>query len=1213
MNTARLFRGLPGKALSLIIAIAMAASLLILPASAADEIEFSALNGDTSIISLSAEKSFTASFTAEGDVGADSVSWSLARDKGMQDVKIYPYQYLGGKLEDWKTWETDTAFFKDIETRAEKSGSDTKLTLTFGTGLFFGVNRADSPRPNRNAVLDHTGDFVLSCSDEKGEVLAQTTVRVNPYDDYRTNTELANQLSEAAKAAAEIDGLHVEKRSLGTSTQGYDMPYAVIADSKASIDAYLAQTARALQNPEAVLNELKAGTLDYKVPVMFTNIHADEMNGSDAPMNFVWDIVRSMEDDGKIKYDMLTGFTADGEAKLKAEMEAQGIQWSDLVKDYVTGLGFIKGDNEASGKVDLEKYYTVETVEFDVKKALETLIFIVCPAENADGRTNNARQNGNGFDINRDTMFQTQVETQNMSKAVAMWNPITLVELHGFVAGYQVEPCSPPHEPNFEYDLFAEYGLKSGEAFGIGAAANNEEFNSYVMPLRDYLVTDDSGKPYWEAPWDDMSTNYTPQYSMLHGTVGFTIEVPVANQQATVSLEYGLIGHAAFVADNAEAMYENQLTGWVRGMKNEDAESVGKWYVDMNDTAGAEKDVYRPKREGNNKFFPECYIIPMDAESQTNLSAAYAMQKFLIDNGVVVHSLNEDTEIGGKTYKAESMVVSMYQSKRNVANGALYDGVLITDWTDLYSEPVTAFGKMRGFSYDAIDTVGAVDEENLTVVTEAQTAAGAFTGMENAQVIIDNNSVDAVAMVNAMLDAGTKVGFVTEGGYTSSFVVSHADYLAYKDKFIVKATGVETAPKAQLLSKAKLYIPGFAGDYSLTKDGKPYGALNFPNYGNTNYNFDKFAYGKQMGFAIVSDPDDADVIAGNRALDDKALAAVKGGKPYLAAGADTLEKVKQELLEGFDFVSSGTNQDALYTVTYNTDSLITATYANSGDNIVYSYGGAYISAVPDGARVLMTATEDTPYEGFMMKKNLSGFLGSVQAIDYTENGLDITVFAGSLTNKAHQQDDYQFAANAIFTKTMGGSYDGSTETPEPGDTAMTDIKGHWAFDEIVYCMENQLFNGTSATTFEPDTVMSRAMVATALWRIDGSPAAEKTASFTDVAAGSWYENAVNWAVKTEVMQGYGGGRFGSDDNITREQLAATLYRYSKYKGYDVSAKGDLSKFTDTAAISDWALESIEYSVGAGLINGMTSTTIAPSGTALRCQVAAILARFHEAH
>lgn len=810
---------------------------------------------------------------------------------------------------------------------------------------------------------------------------------------------------------------------MGISTDGTPVPYAILSDSKASLNQYLKQTSDALANPQAVLQKIQSGA-DYKIPIMYTNIHPDETNGVDAPMNFIQDIIGSFRNGGKITYNIITGFTKEGEAQLQSELNAAGIHWSTLIQDDVTGLGFITAGNEGSGPVDLKKYYTVEEYTLDVNELLEHIILIVVPTQNVDGRVHNVRQNGNGFDLNRDSLFQTQVETQNMSKVIAKWNPATLIELHGFVKGFQVEPCSPPHEPNFEYDLFASNAIKSGEAFGIGAIANNSEFNSYVMPLRDYLVSDESGNPYWAEPWDDMSTNYTPQYSMLHGTVAFTIEVPVSNQEAAKALEYGLIHHAAYVMEHKSDFYTNQLKTWDRGVNNIDAESVRPWYVDVHDNVGAEAEIFRPKYSGNQSFFPEAYIIPMDSASQSNPDAAYKMQQHLLDNGVQLHTLQKDLTYNGKTFKKGSIVVSMYQAKRNVANGALYDGVLITDWPDLYSEPITAFAQTRGFDMTVVDQKGVITDKMLKEIKKPEKPQSYFTGVKKQQVIIDNDSVAAIHLVNTMLQNGVKVGMITSGANQSDFVVSYQDYQTYGANYIVKAQGVATAPAAKQIVQPTLYVPGFAGNYSKLADGTEYGVLNYPNYGNTNYNFDLFAYGKQMGFTLTNDPVKATMIVGNRPIDAAALAEVQAGKPYLAAGVATLEKVKTELLGtyGFDYQSTGTNQDSLYFATLNQTSPITASNVQANDNLIYAYGGAYLSAVPNGAEILITSTKDTPLEGFISKENLESFLGQVQAISYKQNNLNVTVFAGSLTNKAHQQDEYQLAANTIFSNALGADY-----------------------------------------------------------------------------------------------------------------------------------------------------------------------------------------------
>ena len=169
----------------------------------------------------------------------------------------------------------------------------------------------------------------------------------------------------------------------------------------------------------------------------------------------------------------------------------------------------------------------------------------------------------------------------------------------------------------------------------------------------------------------------------------------------------------------------------------------------------------------------------------------------------------------------------------------------------------------------------------------------------------------------------------------------------------------------------------------------------------------------------------------------------------------------------------------------------------------------------------------------------------------------------------------------------------------------------WYHDGIHFCVEHGLMNGTSATTFEPDTTTSRGMIVTILYRLEGTPAVGAS-SFTDVAAGAYYADAVAWANANGIVMGYGNGKYGPDDPVTREQLAAILYRYAQYKGYDTTQGGmSIREFSDYEQISAYALEPMTWAVNAGLINGITSTTLAPTGSGTRAQPAALLMRFCE--
>ncbi len=169
-------------------------------------------------------------------------------------------------------------------------------------------------------------------------------------------------------------------------------------------------------------------------------------------------------------------------------------------------------------------------------------------------------------------------------------------------------------------------------------------------------------------------------------------------------------------------------------------------------------------------------------------------------------------------------------------------------------------------------------------------------------------------------------------------------------------------------------------------------------------------------------------------------------------------------------------------------------------------------------------------------------------------------------------------------------------------------QGIWYEDAARYAYENGLMNGTSATTFSPNLSASRAMIVTILYRLAGEPATA-SAGFSDVAAGAWYDQAIGWAAANDIVSGYGDGSFGPNDPITREQMAAILYRYAVYQTYDVSDNANLSGYTDASAVSAYAQTAMSWAVGAGLLQGVSQDQLSPQGPATRAQVAAILMRF----
>ena len=207
---------------------------------------------------------------------------------------------------------------------------------------------------------------------------------------------------------------------------------------------------------------------------------------------------------------------------------------------------------------------------------------------------------------------------------------------------------------------------------------------------------------------------------------------------------------------------------------------------------------------------------------------------------------------------------------------------------------------------------------------------------------------------------------------------------------------------------------------------------------------------------------------------------------------------------------------------------------------------------------------------------------------------------------------------------VGGAYDAGQQTYAfdvvNGVTAiarfpfMDVVAGTWYYGAAAYAYNTGLFAGMTPTTFAPNATMTRAMLVSVLWRLAGAPAPKAPNTFVDVPDGAWYTDAVTWAAENGVVSGIGGSRFDPSGFVTREQTAEILYNYAHNKGYDVSARADLTAFPDAASVSGWAEEALSWANAAGLINGTVrdgQTILDPQGSASRAQVAMILMNYVE--
>ena len=307
---------------------------------------------------------------------------------------------------------------------------------------------------------------------------------------------------EKSRQDAKTDHL-VQIENIGKSAQGRDIKLGIISSDQKSIDDYLSTTnPQVLTKPAEMLAALKNGNLDYKLPVLINNTHADEQLG----------------------IDIITG----------------------LFKTFATKDQVSFKTTAADGSEKL--------VTLNIQDLLKKFIFLFDFTENPDGDVFNTRALANGLDPNRDTGYQANPETRTVAGLINKWNPIALYDIHGFVKEFLIEPATPPHDPNFEYDLLADLMLDNAHHMGRAGVANSG-YDKYIIPKLD-----------WGDGWDDSFSGYTAVYAMYHGILGHTIEIPEGNQESYKAGYYAVLGGLDYLAKNPDKLMEMRLNFYLRGI-----------------------------------------------------------------------------------------------------------------------------------------------------------------------------------------------------------------------------------------------------------------------------------------------------------------------------------------------------------------------------------------------------------------------------------------------------------------------------------------------------------------------------------------------------------------------------------------------------------------------------------------------------------------------
>ena len=365
---------------------------------------------------------------------------------------------------------------------------------------------------------------------------------------------------------------------------------------------------------------------------------------------------------------------------------------------------------------------------------------------------------------------------------------------------------------------------------------------------------------------------------------------------------------------------------------------------------------------------------------------------------------------------------------------------------------------------------------------------------------------------------------------------------------------------------------------------------------------------------------------------EAAQAAAQPGDTITEVNATSGEKKYNVTLDYAD----GDTKDSVYTVTEGTE-LTLPTPSRSGYTFEGWYDGSSRVSSPYKVTKDVILTAEWDYNGSSSSSGSTRYTVSVEDTDngsvevsptraskgstvtvtvkpdegYELDELTVTDKNGDsvkLTDKGDGKYTFQMPASKVTVEAVFTAVE-----PEPEGLPFTDVtSGDWFYDAVAYVYDKGMMEGTTDTTFAPAMNLTRSMIAQVLYNLEERPEAPGAAGFTDVAAGAWYADAVNWAAARGIVKGYDTGAFGPEDSVTREQLAAILYRYAQAKGYDTTQGGmAVREFSDSASISDWAQEAMAWAVNAQVLSGKGNGVLDPQGTATRAEVAQMLMNFGE--
>jgi hypothetical protein len=642
----------------------------------------------------------------------------------------------------------------------------------------------------------------------------------------------------------------------------------------------------------------------------------------------------------------------------------------------------------------------IETLAFgdseEVQSILNNMILLFNVVQNPDGRVMGTRSNAKGLDLNRDFITQTQPETRATVKLITQWNPMIFLDLHDDWQPMLIEPCSPPHNPNYEYDLYIQWALFQAYAMEAELVANTDETRA-VIPFRDW----DFAEVGWS--WDDWPPIYTPMYAMYHGSYGHTLETPYEDERGVDADYWAVWGALKFVAANRAAMIRDQIEIFKRGFLDLPQLPIPEWIL--------EETEYDQYNDIIVKEFPAAYVIPADGDMQLSSHQPARLVDFLLFNDVQVEKASQSFKVNGANYPKGTYIVWMDQPKRSLANMILEDGMDVSniEGIEFYSPP-TAWSHplLWGVTRDVMQEKQSI---KTSEINKADPPKGSVENGKGDYYAFPPANLEAFKAANDLLKQGvTLYRSKSSGNFILPANTSLGNELA--NTWALDVSVLNGLPDdAVMMKELRIAVHGDAGvEICLDELGFAYTLVSDDDL---NSGLDLSAYDVFVNLDLAWD---APPWAWWDHLDDTGRAAVSaffsGGGDYIGLTTDGVLFAKDAGLLNFGYETDG-SPDAILNINYDQNSTVTAGFRENGHGYVL---GALWFTSTNGATVSASmADEDLLVAGYWPDWQTSSAKGKPVILNKDSGAQDTTLIGFDATFRGHPKNTFRLVGNAIYS------------------------------------------------------------------------------------------------------------------------------------------------------------------------------------------------------